>query len=75
MAYLQRLSDQGISVLAGHTLNHDESAFGLAIVRADSETAARKIMDDDVLVRNGIVTVTVFPFEALIGKNPTAPNQ
>jgi uncharacterized protein YciI len=67
--YLQRLTDQGISIVAGHTLNQDESAFGLAVVRADSEAAARKIMEDDALVRAGIVTVTVFPFQGLTGKN------
>ena|GEM_PF-446345 len=74
--YLQRLTDQGVSIVAGHTLNHDENSFGLAIVRADSELAARKIMEDDALVRSGLVTTTVFPFEGLIGKNvqPAASN-
>ena len=66
--YLQKLSDQGVSIVAGHTMNHDQNAFGLAIVRAESENAARKIMEDDPLVRAGILTVTVFPFEGLVGK-------
>ena len=66
--YLQKLTDQGVSIVAGHTMNHDQNAFGLAIVRAESENAARKIMEDDPLVRAGILTITVFPFEGLVGK-------
>ncbi len=67
---LQKLGDQGISIIAGHTTNHDETAFGLAVVRAASQDAARKILEEDPLVRAGILTVTVFPFDGLIGKNP-----
>ena len=67
--YLQRLTDQGIAIVAGHTTNHDENAFGLAVVRADSENSARKILEEDALVRAGLLTVTVFPFEGLVGKN------
>ena len=67
--YLRRLTDQGIAIVAGHTTNHDENAFGLAIVRADSESSARKILEEDALVRAGLLTVTVFPFEGLVGKN------
>src|SRR5216683_4996253 len=56
---LQKLGDQGISIIAGHTTNHDETAFGLAVVRAASQDAARKILEEDPLVRAGILTVTV----------------
>ncbi len=66
--YLQKLTDQGVSIVAGHTMNRDQNAFGLAIVRAESENAARKIMEDDPLVRAGILTISVFPFEGLVGK-------
>ncbi len=67
--YLQGLTDRGISIVAGHTTNHDANAFGLVLVHADSETAARKIMEEDALIHAGILTVTVFPFEGLVGKN------
>jgi uncharacterized protein YciI len=66
--YLQKLTDQGISVVAGHTLNHDESAFGIVILRTDSESSARKILAEDALVQAGLVKVQVFQFEGLIGK-------
>jgi len=72
LEYFQKLSADGVSIVAGHTLNHDETAFGIAIVRADSENAARKIMGDVPLVRAGLLTVTVFPFEGLLGKSDPA---
>jgi len=75
LEYFQKLGADGISLVAGHTLNHDESAFGIAIVRADSENAARKILNDVPLVRAGLLTVTVFPFEGLIGKGDPATSR
>src|SRR5215813_9169418 len=70
--YWQQLTNQGICLLAGHTLNTDETAFGLAVIRADSEAAAKKIMEDDPMVRAGMITVTVFPFEGLPEKKEQA---
>ena len=67
--YLQGLAGRGISIVAGHTFNHDESGFGLAIVRADSKAAAQTIMEDDPLVRGGLVTVTVFEFGGLLAQD------
>jgi len=73
--YLRKLADQGVLILGGHTLNHDESAFGIVIFRADSEATASAIMDADPLVRAHIVTVAVFPFEALLGRDPRGDNE
>jgi hypothetical protein len=52
--------------VAGHTLNHDETAFGLAVLRADSKAAAQAILQDDPLVSAGLVRVTVFEFDGLL---------
>ena len=62
---LQALTQQGVCLFAGHTLVTDESGFGIIIVRAESETAAQKIIDDDDLVKAGLVRGTVFPFEVV----------
>jgi len=72
LEYWQGEINQGVCLMAGHTLNKDETAFGLAIVRADSEASAKKIMEDDPMVRAGIITVTVFPFEGVPGKKEQA---
>src|SRR5437870_9143280 len=40
-AYLKQLTEQGVVVLAGRTLNTDPSAFGTVILAPESEDAAR----------------------------------
>jgi uncharacterized protein YciI len=62
---LQTLTQQGVILFSGHTLVTDESGFGIIVVRADSETEAQKILDDDDLVRAGLVRGTIFPFEVV----------
>lgn len=71
--YLRTLAEQGTSLFSGHTLNSDESAFGLLVVRAESEAAARKIMEADPIIHAGLVQGTVIPFGiGTIGKDVSA---
>ena len=66
---LQALTQQGVILFSGHTLVTDESGFGIIVVRADSEAQAQKIIDDDDLVKAGLVRGTVFPFQVVtLGK-------
>jgi len=62
---LQALTQQGVVLFSGHTLVTDESGFGIIVVRADSEAEAQKIIDDDDLVKAGLVRGTVFPFQVV----------
>jgi uncharacterized protein YciI len=62
---LQALTQQGVCLFSGHTLVTDESGFGIIIVRAESAAAAQKIIDDDDLVKAGLIRGTVFPFEVV----------
>ena len=62
---LQALTQQGVILFSGHTLVTDESGFGIIVVRADSEAEAQKIVDDDDLVKAGLVRGTVFPFQVM----------
>ena len=61
-AYLQRLVDEGIVLMAGRTLNADESTFGLAIFVAESETQAASLMRNDPAVRQGVMRAELFPY-------------
>jgi uncharacterized protein YciI len=71
--YLRTLAEQGTSLFSGHTLNNDESSFGLLVVRADSEAAARKIMEADPIIQAGLLQGTVIPFGiGTIGKDVSA---
>jgi uncharacterized protein YciI len=68
-AYLQELTAKGVVILVGRTLTIDKNTMGLAIFQAESEDAARQIMNGDPAVRKGVMTATLFPFKvALQGK-------
>ena len=49
-------------VLAGRTLNTDERSFGIVIFRADSEEAARRVMEQDPAVRNRVMRAELYPY-------------
>ena len=61
-SYLKKLTDQDVVILAGRTLNTDESGFGIIIFRADSEEAARRIVADDPAVRGGVMRAELYPY-------------
>jgi uncharacterized protein YciI len=61
-AYLKALTDQGIVILAGRTLNTDESSFGIVIFNAASEEAAREVMHNDPAVRQGVMRAKLYPY-------------
>ena len=72
--YLKSLTDQGVVILAARTLNTDETCFGIVILRASTEAAARQIMEADPAVREGVMRSALFPCNvALIetGKRPS----
>jgi len=62
---LQILTEQGVCIFSGHTTNAGDSGFGIIVVRAESEAAAQKIIDDDDLVKGGLIRGTVFPFQVV----------
>jgi uncharacterized protein YciI len=64
--YLKALTGKGVVMLAGRTLTTGESAFGLVIFRAESEEAARAIMNNDPAVKNGLMRATLFPFRVAL---------
>ena len=65
-AYLQDLNAQGVIIFVGRTLNTDENAMGLAVFRAESEDAARQIMNDDPAVKKGVMTAALYPFKVVL---------
>jgi uncharacterized protein len=67
-AYLKALAERGVLLLAGRTLDRDESAFGIVIFRADTEREARRIMLADPAVKAGVMRARLFPYRvALVG--------
>jgi uncharacterized protein YciI len=69
--YLQGLTEAGVVLLAGRTLNTDPSSFGIVIFRAGSEEAARQIVADDPAVKQRIMRAELYPYRiALLGTLP-----
>lgn len=62
-AYLQDLTQKGVMILMGRTLNNDESAFGICIFEAEDESAARMIMEADPAVRAGVMRAVLYPYK------------
>ena len=62
---LQALTQQGVCLFSGHTLVTNESGFGIIVVNVQSEAEAQKIIDDDDLVKAGLVRGTIFPFQVV----------
>ena len=63
---LANLTKEGVVILAGRTLNTDKTSFGIIIFRAESEQAAREIMNGDPAVRKGVMRATLFPFHTAL---------
>jgi uncharacterized protein YciI len=69
---LKKLTEEGIVVLAGRTLREDPGDFGIVILDVEDEEEARKLMETDPAVEQGIMTAKLYPFRvALIMDQPT----
>ena len=64
--YLTNLTNAGVVLLTGRTLNTDQSSFGIVILTADSEGDARKLMLADPAVQKGVMTAEIFPFRVAL---------
>ncbi len=64
--YLDHLAAHDIIKLAGRTLIDDEHAFGIVVLEADSDLHARRIMNEDPAVANGVLEAELFPFRIAV---------
>jgi uncharacterized protein YciI len=69
LEYLERLAEAGVVLLAGRTQTADERTFGLVVFRAESEEAARRVVDGDPAVAHGVMRAELYPYRvAVVGK-------
>ncbi len=71
--YLKDLTAKGVIILAGRTLNNDETSFGMVIFRAESEEAARQIMNSDPAVAKGVMKAALFPYHVALMEGKPIP--
>jgi uncharacterized protein YciI len=67
--YLKDLTAKGEVLLVGRTMNRDETSFGIIIFHAASEEAARRIMEGDPAVQQGVFRASLFPFQILLAES------
>jgi uncharacterized protein YciI len=63
---LQQLLKENKLILAGRTLNFDESTFGIVILQVDSEEEARRIMENDPAVKEKIMVAELYPYRVAL---------
>lgn len=63
---LKSLMEEDKVVLAGRTLNDDESTFGIVILQTKSEAEAREIMENDPAVKEGIMKAELYPYRVAL---------
>ena len=71
-AYLQDLTARGVVKLAGRTLTTGAETFGICILEATDEAAARGVMAGDPAVSAGVMTAELFPFRIALWGAPPA---
>jgi uncharacterized protein len=64
--YLKKLAEEGVVVLAGRTQTNDETTFGIVILNAAGEAAARAVMENDPAVKGSVMHATLFPFRVAV---------
>jgi uncharacterized protein YciI len=60
---LQELMVQNKLILAGRTLNMDESTFGIVILQTSTEEEAKRLMELDPAVKENVMTAELFPYK------------
>lgn len=65
-ARLQRLCEAGVVLMAGRTLTTDERTFGIVVLVAESEAAARELMEQDPAVAGGVMSAELHPYRVAL---------
>jgi len=61
-AYLKSLTEEGVVVLAGRTMENDATTIGIYVLRAESAEAAQELAHADPVIIASVMTVEVRPF-------------
>ena len=67
--YLQGLLEKQVVILAGRTQNTDPSSFGIVIIQAETEQAAKQIMENDPAVKHKIMKAKLYPYRIALMAN------
>jgi uncharacterized protein YciI len=65
-SYLERLTGEGVVLLAGRTLNSDDRTFGIVVFAAGSDDEAGDVVRMDPAVARGVMKAELFPFSVAL---------
>ena len=68
--YLKDLTEKGVVLLAGRTINTDFSSFGIVIFRAESDDEAESIVQNDPAVKHKVMRAELFPYRIALMAQP-----
>ncbi|MEO8539178.1 MAG: YciI family protein [bacterium] len=66
-AYHDELGNKGIDIMVGRTQINTAETVGLCVFLAEDEASARKIMESDPAVADGVMTAELFPYRIAFG--------
>ena len=64
--HLNELTNRNVVLLAGRTQTETPDTFGIVILQADTEQAARAHMQDDPAVAQGVMDAQLYPFRIAV---------
>lgn len=64
--WLHQQADQGTLIMAGRTLNDDETSFGIVIFKAASQEEARAVMQSAPAIKHGLCRAELFPYRIVL---------
>ena len=65
---LKEDTEKGKVILAGRTLNKDDSQFGIVIFREESYETATDYMNSDPAIKKGVMSATLYPYRVALMK-------
>lgn len=70
VAYIKRFMDEGKARLLGRTTNfYDPELFGILILDVSGLEEAKKIVEDDPIIKSKILQADIHPFTIVLEKN------
>ncbi|MEH6988259.1 YciI family protein [Cytobacillus firmus] len=63
---LKENTEEGKVILAGRTLNDDDTGFGIVIFEAENETSAEQFMREDPAISEGMMEGELFPYRVAL---------
>jgi uncharacterized protein YciI len=72
--YSQELLRKKVVIFAGRTMIRTKDAFAMVVIQVKSEAEARKIVENDPAVKQGVFQARIYPFQPmLVGEWPPPP--